>query len=67
MSSDVIERAGYPVLAPSGPIYRVTRDGKIIGWFLLLEFPDGYFLPYGQVCPESGLFLNPSDGSDPGQ
>jgi hypothetical protein len=67
MSSDVIERAGYPVLAPPGPIYRLTRDGKVIGWFLLREFRDRYFVGYGYVCPGAGLSVHPSDGSGPGQ
>ena len=69
MSSDVIERAGYPVLAPPGPIYRLTRDGKIIGWFLLNKFQDHYFVGYGYVCPRSGLYVvtQLGNGSDPAQ
>jgi hypothetical protein len=73
-SSDVIERAGYPKPGAQGPIYRLTRDGKIIGWFLLLKFPDQegrdrYFVGYGTVCPGSGLhvFIQLGNGSDPGQ
>jgi hypothetical protein len=73
-SSDVIERAGYPVLAPPGPIYRLARDGRIIGWFLVPKFPDQegrdrYFVAYGYVCPGSGLhvFIQLGNGSDPGQ
>jgi hypothetical protein len=73
-SSDVIERAGYPKPGQQGPIYRLTRDGKIIGWFLLHKFPDQegrdrYFVAYGYVCPGSGLhvFIQLGNGSEPGQ
>jgi hypothetical protein len=73
-SRDVIERAGYPKPAQRGPIYRLTRDGKIIGWFLLHKFPDQegqdrYVVVNGYVCPGSGLhvFIQLGNGSGPGQ